>query len=188
MMTFFKNNDKSGWAQIARYLRFRLIVPLRRSNRPPEYTARGVAIGLFWGLTPTVGIQMPLCLITWLFFKRSQYFNFSILIACAWTWVSNFFTLIPLYYGFFITGQIMRGHWNNLLGYEIFSKTIQMSFNEKNSFWIKVGEIGHFMLEDLGVSLALGCLPYALISAWLGYLISYRFIRARREKKVPLSN
>jgi hypothetical protein len=46
-------------------LRYRLIVPLKRRRHSPEYTARGVMIGLFWAFTPMVGIQMYLVSMTW---------------------------------------------------------------------------------------------------------------------------
>ena len=42
------------WRRLQSVIRRRLIIPLFRSPHPPEYTARGVLIGLFVALTPTI--------------------------------------------------------------------------------------------------------------------------------------
>ena len=39
-----------------RLLHLKLLIPLRRSPHSSEYAARGVAVGMFWALTPLVGI------------------------------------------------------------------------------------------------------------------------------------
>ena len=61
------------------------MIPIKRSKHPPEYTARGVAIGIAWALTPSIGIQMVFCFITWLVAKKIFKWDFSVLIAMAWT-------------------------------------------------------------------------------------------------------
>ncbi|MCA1773964.1 MAG: DUF2062 domain-containing protein [Halomonas sp.] len=73
----------------------------------PEAVSRGFAIGLFFGLTPTVGFQtfmvLPSCLIL-----RG---NFAL--AFMATWVSNPLTIVPLYWAFsqlgglFISGSVL---------------------------------------------------------------------------------
>ena len=57
---------------LRRMLRYRLLVPLLRAKHPPEYTARGVFIGLLVAMTPTVGVQMPICLVTWLVLRIAR--------------------------------------------------------------------------------------------------------------------
>ena len=47
-------------------VRRRLLIPLFRSPHPPEYTARGVFIGVLVALTPTVGIQMAIVGVLWI--------------------------------------------------------------------------------------------------------------------------
>lgn len=56
--------------------------------------ARGVAVGLFIGLTPTVGIQTFLMLIGSLVFRA----NFPAAVIVSF--ISNPLTMAPLYYGF----------------------------------------------------------------------------------------
>ena len=57
--------DHNGRTRFMRMLRLRLVVPLLRARHDPEYTARGVFIGVAFGLTPTVGIQIPMVMVAW---------------------------------------------------------------------------------------------------------------------------
>lgn len=60
-----------------------------------EYAlARGIAVGLFVGLTPTVGIQ------TILMFAGSLTFRANFIAAFIVSNISNPFTVAPLYFGF----------------------------------------------------------------------------------------
>ena len=69
-----------------------------------EYAlARGVCVGLFIGLTPTVGLQFVLMLVASLVFRA----NF--LAAVVVSFVSNPFTMAPLYFGYNRIGQWMLG-------------------------------------------------------------------------------
>ena len=56
---------RGWWASMRRMVRYRLVIPVFRSAQSPEFTARGVANGVFWGLTPTVGLQTLEILGTW---------------------------------------------------------------------------------------------------------------------------
>ena len=54
----------SLWKRFVRMLRFRLVIPLKRSQESVDYIARGVAVGLAWAMTPLVGIQMTTVFLT----------------------------------------------------------------------------------------------------------------------------
>ena len=171
-------------------MRLRLVIPMVRSRQPPENTARAVAVGLFWALTPTFGIQMALSAVHWYvartFFKR----DFSVVVAMAWTWVTNLFTLPIAYYIFFLTGQILLGRWDDLSGYESFQK-----------FWVTaMGETGgdptsiaawetYFavIVEGWGLAMLVGSLPLAFIGYFVAYYWTLRIVRRwrviRQEKR-----
>lgn len=114
---------RSWLDRMARLCRYKLVIPIKRSPHSPEYTARGVMIGLMWGLTPTVGAQMVFCLFTWMIAKRFTKWDFSLIVSLAWTWSTNVITLVPAYYLFFITGQIMLGRYDDVSGYGEFAST-----------------------------------------------------------------
>ena len=48
-----------------RLLRYRLVIPILRGTGLPDYTARGVGIGVAVSLTPLVGVQMPIVVGIW---------------------------------------------------------------------------------------------------------------------------
>ena len=107
---------------MGRLLRLRLMIPILRGRHSPEYTARGVFWGLLAAMTPTVGIQMPIVAAIWLVARRlGPRHNFNLVVALAWTWVTNVFTLPPIYYGFLVTGRLMLGHWDGLPRFETFA-------------------------------------------------------------------
>ncbi len=101
---------------LGRMVRYRLVIPLKRSMHAPEYTARGVMVGLVWAMTPTVGIQMLAVLLTWLIARKLFKWDFSVFIGMAWTWSTNFVTAGPVYYLFYLTGQLMLGRIGETTG------------------------------------------------------------------------
>jgi uncharacterized protein (DUF2062 family) len=176
---------KRGFLErMGRLSRLKLLIPLRRSPHEPEYSARGVAVGMFWALTPLVGIQMYLCLMTWAFAKPVRNFRFSLVIACAWTWVTNVFTMLPIYYVFYATGQVMRGEWDNITGYETFLNSWHAAFTDGAGLWRATLDLLELLALEVGLSMGIGCLPYAVIGGWLSYKLSLKYIRRRRRRNL----
>jgi len=66
-----------------------------------EAAARGVAVGLFIGLTPTVGVQTILMILCCIIVGA----NFPV--AFAVSWLSNPITMAPLYWGFHKLGKLL---------------------------------------------------------------------------------
>ena len=109
-------------------MRYKLLVPMKRSPHPPEYTARGVGIGIFWALTPLIPGQMYLVFMTWLALRWSKRTDFNVLIALAWVWTTNVFTMGPVYYTFYVTGEILLGRWSGMTGYSDFAGEWEAAF------------------------------------------------------------
>ena len=116
-------------------------MPVLRAKTPPEYTARSGLFGMRVAMTPTVGIQMPIVFLIWLPVRyfRPQW-NFNVVVAMAWTWVTNVFTLGPIYYVFLVTGRLMLGEEGSLTGYDEFVSMLQKSLETDagtvESLWI----------------------------------------------------
>lgn len=182
-MDAIEPQQRSFMDRMGRLSRLKLLIPLKRSPHSAEYAARGVAVGMFWALTPLVGIQMYLCLMTWLVAQQTKNFRFSLVIACAWTWVSNVFTMLPIYYVFYITGQVMIGNWGNISGYETFIVSFEFAFSEDVGFWDSMLELVALLAREVGVAMGVGCLPYAIIGGWLSYKISLEYIQKRRVRR-----
>ena len=85
----------------------------------PHSIALGVAIGIFVGLTPTVGIQMLLVIcIAWL---SRPVFRFNRMAALMTVYISNPLTIVPLYFAeyklgtLFVSGNVSRSRFEQIL-------------------------------------------------------------------------
>ena len=135
-------------------------------------------------MTPTIGIQMFMIAGTWLFLTKVIKWDFSLLAGLGWTWTSNVFTMIPLYYLFYITGQIMMGNWGDISGFDHFSHLVgQINNNPDLSFWGKISLWMVNLFKGWGVPMFLGSIPWAIFSSWLGYKIAYNYVVRHREKR-----
>ena len=178
-------NDRSWWEKLSRNIRYRLVIPLQRGIHPAEHSARGVSVGLAWAMTPLVGIQMIFVFITWVTAKRLFGWNFSLILAWTWTWITNVITLVPCYFLFYMTGQIILGRFNDLSGYGEFEKFLQSQVIDDSamgyveSIWVHTVAL----FDAWGVPLVIGCLPWSALGAWAGYVWSLRFIRGHRANK-----
>ncbi len=175
------------WLQnINRGLKKRLIIPILRSPHPPEHTARGVAIGTMWAMTPLVGIQMWLVSITWLFYKRCLHRSFSLPLGLAFTWISNVFTMIPIYYVFYVTGQMMMGNWDSISGYGHLKEILEKTFLSDLSFLQECLLFFELLLKDWGLAMIVGCLPWMILGYWIGNSLTLHIIKdyqALKEKR-----
>ncbi len=185
---YFKKDRKrtmkqkfSLWQNLMRICRYRLVIPLLRSPHPPEYKARGVAIGTAWAMTPLVGIQMYLVFMTWIIAKKVFKFSFSLPLGLAYTWITNVFTMIPIYYGFYATGQWMLGR--PVTGYESLKKTLETAFMTDYTFWEKWGAFFKMLVNDWGVAMAIGCIPWVIVFGPLSYYLVLKFEHARMIKR-----
>ena len=158
-------------------MRLRLIIPVLRSPEAADYTARGVFVGLLVALTPTVGLQMLIVAGVWAMVRVLRpSWDFNVVIGMIWTWLTNVFTAPPIYYAFLITGEGMLGRWGETGGYAIFQqrlvKLLQTDVTFLESLLIYV--VGIF--EAWGMPMMIGCVPWAIGGAFLGYWWSLRLI------------
>jgi uncharacterized protein (DUF2062 family) len=172
-------------------VRYRLVIPLKRSMHVPEYTARGVMVGLAWAFTPTVGIQMAAVFLTWLIARKLFKWDFSVIIGMAWTWSTNFVTAGPIYYLFYLTGQLMLGRIGETAGYAGFhagwdgvGDAAGAGDGAGGLAWVQQYFIDFAnMIGEWGLALSVGCVPWAVLAGWLGYYWSLRFVRRHREAR-----
>ncbi len=173
--------------RLKRMARYRLVMPLKRSRHSPGYVARSVSVGLFWAMTPTIGVQMAMVLVHWLAVRKIGRWEFNVIHAWAWTWVTNVATVLPVYYSFYVTGQLLLGHWDDVTGYHGFLKLWDTSFG--------VGEDGSHLVTGIemfwsyfdvvvggwGLTMLIGSIPYAIVGAWIGYAWSMRIVVSHRR-------
>jgi hypothetical protein len=121
--------------------------------------ARGVAVGLLVGLTPTVGVQTILMLILAVVFRAS--FPAAFLVS----WISNPFTAPALYFAF------------NRLGEAVFGQVLAPL--------LPVGGVldeAARQILFLGLGSALIAVPAAFLGYW-AFLMAWRYSVIRRRRQ-----
>lgn len=172
------NLERTG---VYRLFRHKLIVPVLRSRHSPEYTARGVMVGMVSAMTPLVGVQMMLVGGAWALLDRWMKWRFSLAQGLTWTWVTNVFTMIPFYYLFYVTGQALMGR--SLSGYDSFQAVIQSVLATPGSFWDKTVAWCVAMVSEWGLPMVVGCVPWAILLGWLSYKFAYRLVHRHQERR-----
>lgn len=168
-----------------------IIRPLILSVSPINEAALGMGIGMFVGLTPTVGIQMWIVFIIWLFFKYVLKIRFDLIIGSAVVWISNPFTMFFFYYAFLKTGQILLQFLHihhTVLGYEGFTRQLSIIVNNPESnFFSVVIDGSRFLLVDLGIPMVVGCLIYSIPISILSYFLTrWLLLRYRINKALSM--
>jgi uncharacterized protein (DUF2062 family) len=154
-----------------------VIVPLFRSPHSPEHTARGVANGVFWGLTPTIGLQTLGITTTWLVSRKLLRKDSSLLQAFIWVWVNNPLTVVPMYYVFYVTGLWLTGERDQATGYATFGALLDAGGEP----WL--GKVMTLMAA-IGVPLLIGSAPYAILGALGSYAWAMAVVQRRRARRI----
>ncbi len=172
-----QKRKKSFWKKIKEVSHKQLVVPLLNGMSDPIFSARGVMVGLAWAMTPLVGVQMTTVTITWAICKFFKY-KFSLPIALAWTWVTNVFTMLPIYYVFYLTGKIMMGQWSNIDGFSKFSDLFKSVFMSSDiSFWQSLVEL----TKDWAFAMFIGCIPYVILGGFGGYFGTLAWMKRKKK-------
>ena len=77
-------------------------LPRAYFNINRKMITRGVAIGIFWGFIP-----MPMQMLAVV--AMTPFIRFNVAIAIAMVWLSNPFTMPPMYYMEYLTGNFILG-------------------------------------------------------------------------------
>lgn len=151
------------------------MIPLLRSRHSGEFTARGVANGVFWGLTPTVGLQTLEIVATWFVSRKLLRADSSLVQALIWVWVNNPVTMVPMYYAFYLTGLWLTGAAGGTTGYAAFLAI----WDRPDASWLEL--VSH-AASTVGVPTLVGCVPYAVVGSALSYRWSILVINRRRAR------
>lgn len=169
--------------RLTRLLRYRLIIPILRRREPPVISARGVMVGVICAMNPFVGAQMLIVCGVWAVQRAvAPNWRFSVVAALAWTWITNVFTIPFFYYVFLITGRLMLGQWNQILGFDAFSEDLDRILATDSGGLAAAWHLTLAMITLWGVPLFVGSIPYALVGGWIGYRWSQGFIERYRHR------
>lgn len=160
---------------MSRFLRYYFLRFIRLQGHP-TLIARGVGIGLFIGMTPTIPLHTILLLTLCIPFKASKIAAF--LSACL---ISNPLTLFPQYYGCWYIGSVF---FPELLSWEKIRTVLELLSHAHGYIGFKHSMIA---LSQLGLEAAsvmiTGGLVLAFPLAVVGYYSSLTFFTKLRNKR-----
>lgn len=136
----------------------------------PHAIALGVGIGIFVGLTPSIGIQTVLIL--GVIFLSRPFFYFNGTAAMASTYISNPLTMAPMYYfwyrlgAWFIPGTDTNVNFDGLL-----------NFDGLAGWW----ESTSALAVQVGLPMLVGALMTAPIGAAIAYPLTHYLVRLFRK-------
>ncbi|PHS40632.1 MAG: flagellar biosynthesis protein FlhF [Sulfurovum sp.] len=138
---------------------------LEKYNLPKAYLSvnrrmvtRGVAVGLFWGLIP-MPMQMLAVMAT------TPFLRFNVPIAISMVWLSNPFTMPPMYYLEYLTGNLILGKE----GIEDIELTVE---------WFSAN------IGDIFIPLYVGTAFYSVIvTGAIYFLLNWLWIRSVHSEK-----
>ena len=162
-----------------------LVQPLLEAEAPVTQLSWGAAIGVFVGLTPTMGVQMYVVTVIWAFCRFLLRVNFHLPVAVAMVWISNPVTVLPLYFLFLETGiwflEYAGQYWEPL-DYEGFRELFLELGAQSPAPWRERLGSGFLLLFWIyGWPILLGSFLWALPFALLTYPVTAFSVRKYRR-------
>ena len=158
-------------------------VELMMLNDTPHGIAMGVAVGVFVGLTPTVGLQMAIVAFISLFIRCNR------TAGCAMVWISNPVTMVPLYYGNYLVGAGLLERFSGMqaMGWSDFYGDIAEAFIYPHWYENMAAMILAFgrMTIDLAMPLWFGSVIVAVVFSVPSYFIVLALVKRYRRRREP---
>ena len=157
MIRKFFRKKASGKGKLDTFLE-KYNLPRAYFNINRKMITKGVFIGLFWGFIP-MPMQMLAVVAT------TPMIRFNVPIAIAMVWLSNPFTMPPMYYMEYLTGNLILGRE----GIDNIELTLEWFSNN---------------MGDIFVPLYVGTAFYSIVvSAVIYLLLNWLWIRSVQEEK-----
>ena len=140
----------------------------------PHAVALGAAVGILFGMTPTVGLQTLEVILFALVTRRLFYFNRAA--ALALIYVSNPFTMVGIYYGLywvgscFVPGEATLQQFQQILTFDGFA-----------DWWNAISQL----TADIGWPLIVGTTVVAPVSATATYPLTRILLQWYRGHSPP---
>jgi uncharacterized protein (DUF2062 family) len=160
-----------------RFLKFRIL----HVDDTSERIARGVALGLWIAFTPLMGFHMILAL------AAAALLGANKALAMMFVWLSNPFTILPIYGLCYMVGRFFIGHSGGasveseqigeLLG-NLFSFHNMLTCLYSSTFWKELA----IVFGKIGLEVTLGGFILGTPAAIIGYFATYRIMTTHRAK------
>ncbi len=137
------------------------IVRFLRLRGAPDEIAKGLALGVFIGMTPTLGFQMVIAIFLAILLKENK------IAAALGVWITNPVTAPIVYALEYESGRLLMGMERARLPSELTWSTLQ------NLGW------------EILAPLCVGSLIFGVLCAALTYALTLRFIPLAKAWRVP---
>ena len=148
-----------------------------KQKAPPHKIALGLALGIFVGFLPIMGIQMVVVSLIAIPLRA------NLKGALVGVWMSNPLTFIPLYYGNYLFGRLFVS--TQAVGWKEFAGTITQasdwSWTTIRSSLANLVNMG----TDILLPLWVGSVILAVLFSIPVYIFTYRFVVTYRARRVP---
>ncbi len=159
-----------------RFFQSKLVQRIVRINDTPQAIALGAAVGIFIGMTPTVGIQMVLMVIVGTVIRANR------LAGVAMVYVSNPFTILPIYWLDYWVGSLLLRFES--ITYDQFEDTCNLFMEELHTAGLLTAT--SFFVQshsDIAWSLIAGGVVLGIVFAIPVYPLTLQIIWAHRRHK-----
>lgn len=162
-----------------------LVLPFLETYDPPSQVALGAVVGMFVGLTPTMGVQMYVSALIWAVCRYIFRIRFNLAIAVALVWITNPVTVVPIYYLFLVTGQTFQG-WVGVpvlpVSYTAFNSEVARLAAGGDVGWLEwIFYASRVLIVEYGWPMVLGSLAYAVPLSLASYPLTYTLLRRYRR-------
>lgn len=139
----------------------------------PHRIALGCSCGIFVSPLPTLGQ-------TFIGMVLAKLLGGNVVASLPWSWISNPFTTLPIFYGCYRVGMLVTpGEWK-LVSFERVGEIV----DQFNHLSMADGfATGYAVVVDIFVPMLVGSLLVGAIAAVLGYFIIIRAVIAAQERR-----
>jgi uncharacterized protein len=139
----------------------------------PHRIAIGCACGIFVSPLPTLGQ-------TFIGMILAKLLGGNVIASLPWSWISNPFTTVPIFYGCYRVGMLITpGEWK-LVSFE----RVREIVDKFNHLSMADGfATGYAVVVDIFVPMLVGAILVGGIAAVLGYLLIVRAVAVMQERR-----
>lgn len=168
------------WRKIRKFFVYRIL----HADDTPHRIALGVAIGLFVGLTPTMGAQTVIAVAIAALLRANK------AVCIPVVWVSNPFTAVPLYYSLWLLGSVVMPRGSAASEVELMAR-LEVLVSESSSLSSMLGHLldGSLLavlsqiMVEFGAELWVGCVMVGIVVSPIAYFATRRGVAARRRRR-----
>ncbi len=151
------------------------LIEIARQKDTPHRIALGMALGIFIGILPIMGIQMTVVAIIALPLRG------NLKAAVAGVWISNPITFIPMYWGYYKFGLLFfpsrQVSWERFT--EIIAAAAEWDWSNVCGSTVKILDLG----ADILIPMWTGATILAFAFGIPTYFVTKRFVVSHRARK-----